>query len=54
MVSEEQYQRNLKVQAEEILRSWGLIKQPSGDWHKSEPKARKSNERAKKQNSPSR
>ena len=34
MVSEKQYQQNLRRQAEDILRSWGCVKGPDGVWRK--------------------
>ena len=34
MVSEEQYQQNLRRQAEDILRSWGYVKGPDGELRK--------------------
>jgi hypothetical protein len=34
MVSEQQYQQNLRTQAEDIFRSWGCIKGPDGAWRK--------------------
>jgi hypothetical protein len=32
MATEERYQENLRQQAEDILKSWGLVKETDGSW----------------------